>query len=64
MDVPFSLPAVLAALQRLEEQRCACAGELFAPWPLAYPISIGTITTSAAAVNKYRCGMTFIISAS
>jgi acetylornithine deacetylase len=37
------VPAVLAALRRLEEQRCADPGPLFEAWPLAYPISIGTI---------------------
>ncbi len=35
--------AVLDALRALEAERCAGAGELFAPWPLAYPISVGTI---------------------
>lgn len=38
-----SLPVVLEALRRLEIARCERAGEAFADWPLAYPISLGTI---------------------
>lgn len=37
------LAPVLAALRQLETQRCAQAGAEFADWPLAFPISIGTI---------------------
>ena len=34
---------VLAALRNLEADRCAAAGPLFEHWPLAYPISVGTL---------------------
>ena len=34
---------VLAALRELESRRCAAAGPLFEHWPLAYPISVGTL---------------------
>ncbi len=39
-----SLPVVLRALRDLEARRCRDAGALFDDWPLAYPISIGTIS--------------------
>lgn len=38
-----SLLPVLAALRQLESERCQAAGPEFAHWPLAFPISIGTI---------------------
>lgn len=38
-----SIDIVLRALRDLETSRCRDAGPLFDDWPLAYPISIGTI---------------------
>jgi acetylornithine deacetylase len=37
------LPTILAALRALEAQRCRGADARFAEFPLAYPISVGTI---------------------
>lgn len=38
------LAVVLQTLRDLEAARCEHAGEAFAAWPLAYPISVGTIS--------------------
>ena len=35
---------ILDALRELEARRCAGAGALFDDWPLAYPISVGTVS--------------------
>ncbi len=35
---------MLDALRELEARRCAGAGALFDDWPLAYPISVGTVS--------------------